>query len=179
MIITSFTTSHVTNSSSLHHNHTYHPEDKCQLHLHITWRMDENRYFIILISNWDKVLEVHVTFMQLQFCYSTVHDPNCPCHFIPSKSISEFTSLSDAPHNYSSPLGDPGTEQVRLLTYPSHPSQAREEWAPSWLSAIVSPLPLSCSLQLEIVYVDIMRIELLIKKKLRSKITFYPLIWAG
>lgn len=104
--------------------------------------------------------------------------PLCPCHFIPSKSISEFTSLSDAPHNYSSPLGDPRTEQERLLTYPSHPSQAREEWAPSWLPAMVSPLPLSCSLQLEIVYVDIMRIELLIKKKLRSKITFYPPIWA-
>lgn len=51
-------------------------------------------------------------------------------------------------------------------------SQAEGARAPSWLPAMVSPPP-SCSSQLQIVYVDIMGTELLIKE-LRSKVYAFP-----
>lgn len=57
------------------------------------------------------------------------------------------------------------------MTHPSCHSRVRKERGPSWLPAVLSPQPSSCCLQLEIISVNRMGIELLIKK-LGSKMLF-------
>lgn len=126
-------------------------------------------YFQIRTDHWK-----YRSLLWFQFFYFILDDPIFPCHFpkvllhmlassmaLTAKGWKGHNSQPFAQANWRGEAGD----SSKLSFW------GKERTGPSWLAAVVSPQPSSCCLQLEIIYVNRMGIELLIKK-LGSKMLF-------